>query len=97
MLYSDGNTMLMYKPVKTVIGCIRMVIEKQIVFQSNTLHIDYYVNQKRVSPDILGLKQLTYPLDVTEVTNTVRMFDYLRICAGGPSVIDFPGINFLKY
>lgn len=72
MLYHDESTTSMYKPVKKVIGCVRIVIEKQIVFQFYTLHIDYYVNQKHINPEILGLKRLTYPIDTIEITNTIH-------------------------
>lgn len=96
MLYDDKSTISMYKLVKKSIGCVRIVIEKQIVYQFDTLHVDYYVNQKCISPEILGLKQLTYSIDTTEITNTIQMFECLRICSGGPSTIDFPCIYFPK-
>lgn len=83
----------MYKPVKTESGGVKIVIEKQIVFQSNTLDIAYFINQKRIHPEVLGLQQLTYPLDTTKVTKTIMVFHCKQICQGGPCIDDFPGKN----
>lgn len=84
----------MYKPVKTESEGVRIVVEKQIVFQSNTLDIAYYVNQKRIHPEVLGLQQLTYPLDTAKVNETIKVFHCKQICQGGPCIDDFPGKQF---
>jgi len=88
----------LYKLNKSSSNEIKIIIEKQIVFQSSNLNISYFVNQKRQDSKMLGLKQLTYPLDMIEIANTVQLFDNQLICQGGPSVINFPGIYaYLKY
>lgn len=91
MLYQDVCMVSLYKINKSSSNEIKIIIEKQIVFQSSSTNISYYVNQTRKDSAILGLKQLTYPLDMTEIANTVQLFDSKHICQGGPSVINFPG------
>lgn len=86
--------MSMYKPIKTILGDMRLVIEKQIVFEYSTLNVSYYVNHNRLNPEVLGLKHLTYPLNKIEVTDTIQLFEHIRICEGGPNVDQFPGILF---
>lgn len=94
MLYCDGNVMSIYKPIKTIFGDMRLVIEKQIVFEYSSLDVSYYVNHNRLDPEVLGLKHLTYPLNKILVTDTIQLFEHIRICEGGPSIDKFPGINF---
>lgn len=93
ILYHDVCMVSLYKLNKSSSNEIKIIIEKQIVFQPSSLSISYYVNQKREDPKMLGLKQLTYPLDMIEIANTVQLFDTKFICQGGPSVINFPGTN----
>jgi len=79
----------LYKPNKFECGSeMKVVIQKQIVFQSNILKISYYVNQKCRDPKI---PQLTYPLDFMKINETIKLFEQKQICEGGPSVINFPG------
>jgi len=56
MLYRSLNIMSLYKP--NILDGIKVVIEKQIVFNSSSLDINYYVNQKCINPTIVDLKQL---------------------------------------
>lgn len=97
LFYNDGFAVSMYKPAKTQSGGVRIVVEKQIVFQSNTLDIAYYVNQKRIHPEVLGLQQLTYPLDTAKVTDTIIVFHRKQICQGGPCIDDYPGKHFYTF
>lgn len=92
MLYRDECIVSLYKPIKSECGSeMKVVIQKQIVFQSNILKISYYVNQKCRDPKVLGLSQLTYPLDFMKINETIKLFEQKQICQGGPSVINFPG------
>lgn len=92
MFYSDGDTISMYQPIKKELhGNMRLYIEKQIVFQSNTLDIAYYIKQNQIESEILGLKKLTYPLDADQVIETLLIFNSKTICQGGPLMNDFPG------
>ncbi|KAL5236912.1 hypothetical protein ACI65C_004322 [Semiaphis heraclei] len=92
MLYRDECIVSLYKPIKSECGSeMKVVIQKQIVFQSNILKISYYVNQKCRDPKVLGLSQLTYPLDFMKINETIKLFEQKQICQSGPSVINFPG------
>lgn len=92
MLYRDECLVSLYKPIKFECGHeMKVVIQKQIVFQSNILKISYYVNQKCRDPKILDLPQLTYPLDFMKINETIKLFEQKQICEGGPCVINFPG------
>lgn len=85
--------MSLYTP--NILDGVKVVIDKQIVFQSNSLDINYYVNQKCINATIFDFKPLTYPLDVLQVIENIKLFEKKQICQGGPSVINYPGI-YLK-
>lgn len=91
MLYCDTNMITLYKPNKTGFDDIKLVVEKQIVFQSNLSDIRYYVYQKRIDPSIVSPVELNFPLDMIKVAENVRLFEHKTICLGGPNVMDFPG------
>lgn len=94
-LYHDGCIVALYKLIKFVeFNEAKIVIEKQIVFESSSLKVSYYVNQKRRNPENLGLQQLTYPLDTLQITETLQLFEQKEICQGGPSIIHFSGMSF---
>lgn len=94
ILYRDNCIISLYKLKKNKSNKIKVVIEKQIVFQPSLLNVSYYINQKRKRWNMLGLKQLLYPLDIIEITKTVQLFDKKYICQGGPSTVDFQGKHF---
>lgn len=91
VLYRDACLVSLYKLNISSSNEMKIIIEKQIVFQSSSTNVSYYVNQKRQNANILGLKQLSYPLDMIEIADTVKLFDDKHICQGGPSIINFPG------
>lgn len=95
ILYSDVNIISLYKPNLSISDEIKVVVEKQIVFQSSTLDINYYVHQKCINPSILDFKLLSYPLDILQIIETIKLFERKQICQGGPKVINFPGIGLL--
>lgn len=95
MLYRGVNIMSLYKP--NILDGIKVVIEKQIVFHSSSLDINYYVNQKCINPTIVDLKQLTYPLNTLDVIENIKLFEQKKICQGGPNVINFPGLMKICY
>lgn len=75
---------------------LELIIEKQIVFNKN-LDIDFYVNKKRIEPELLELNKLEYPLNLNLITETIECFDSKKVCQGGPSVHNFPGELPFKY
>jgi len=75
ILYQDLCMVSLYKLNKSSSNEIKIIIEKQIVFQSSNLNISYFVNQKRQDSKRLDLKQLTYPLEF----KLPILFNYLII------------------
>lgn len=45
------------------------------------------------NPENLGLKQLTYPLDNLQITETLQLFEQKQICQIGPNIENFSGIG----
>jgi len=62
ILYQGVWMVSFYKRNKSSSNEIKIIIEKQFVFQSSSLVISYYVNKKHQDSKMLCLKQLTYPL-----------------------------------
>lgn len=91
LTYQTEQGVTFYLPkYKTNQEKLELVIEKQIVFSKN-FDINYYVNQKRIEPELGGMNKLVYPLNVDSLTETIKFFNSKQICQGGPRVIDFPG------
>lgn len=94
-LYHDGYIVALYKLIKFIeFNETKIIIEKQIVFESNSLKVSYYVNQKRSNPENLDLQQLKYPLDTLQITETLQLFEQKEICQGGLNVKNFSGMSF---
>jgi len=73
---------------------LKLLLKKKIVFESSSLKVSYYVNQKRKNHENLGLQQLTYSLDTLQITETLQLFEQKEICQGSRSVIHFSGMSF---
>jgi len=69
---------------------LELIVERQIVFNNN-LDIDFYVNQKRIEPELLELNNLEYPLNLNIIIETIECFNSKKVCQEGPSVHNIPG------
>jgi len=73
-----------YQSIKLpILDKLELIIERQIVFNKN-LDIDFYVNQKKIEPELLKLNNLEYPLNVNIITETIECFDSKKVCQGRP-------------
>jgi len=69
----------------------KIIIEKQIVFNKN-LDILFYINDKLLNSDQHGNTIFFSKMTKYDIEEVILNFDQKKICRGGPSSTDFPGL-----
>lgn len=88
--FYDGNKAVTFYFLKhTVTKNIKAVIERQIIFTSDT-NINYFINDQLLE-DQNRMFNLVYPFQLNHIEKALTIFSLKAVCLGGPSEINYPG------
>jgi len=88
--FYDGNKAITFYFLKhTITKNIKAVIEKQIIFTSDT-KINYFINDQLLE-DQYQTFNLVYPFQLNSIEKALTIFSLKAVCLGGPSEKNYPG------